>query len=182
MIFSNKKICIAPDNWRYKVAQCVLSLLYGRKWHYISPWKHASIGTGIFIMHNKKLLVTKRAPHLEYPNVFCIPGGHIDIETGESMLDGLAREVKEELSIDLDLTHINERQPIDIYYKHSQKYHEIKDAGHISATYIIDLPDLPDAQLSSEVTEIRWVNFEEIKKLRADNNYVGVFPTEDIFK
>lgn len=52
------------------------------------------------ICKDNKILIAKRAATKKFlPNIYEIPGGHI--EFGESIEEGLVREVKEELNIDV---------------------------------------------------------------------------------
>lgn len=53
-----------------------------------------------FIVHDGKVLVARRALSASFlPGVYELPGGHI--EFGETMEEWLAREIKEELHIDV---------------------------------------------------------------------------------
>ncbi len=59
-----------------------------------------------FIHHNfdgvEKVFLARRAPTKKfYPGVYEIPGGHIDF--GEDIVDGLKREVREEMGKDIDV-------------------------------------------------------------------------------
>lgn len=53
------------------------------------------------IVRNGAVLLCHRHPDREwYPNVWDVPGGHID--DGESPMDALVREIREELGIEID--------------------------------------------------------------------------------
>jgi 8-oxo-dGTP diphosphatase len=57
------------------------------------------------IVHNDKVLLCHRHPtRTWYPNVWDLPGGHVEV--GEQRLDALARELREELTIEIDLTRV----------------------------------------------------------------------------
>ena len=58
----------------------------------------ATIGANAVIMHEGKILLTKR----EDFEVWCLPGGHVD--AGESMAQAAIREAKEETGLDVELT------------------------------------------------------------------------------
>ena len=57
------------------------------------------------IVRNGSVLLCHRHPDRKwYPNVWDVPGGHID--AGESPLDALVRELREELGIEIDPTRV----------------------------------------------------------------------------
>jgi len=54
----------------------------------------------LIVNQNKEIFIQKRSPTRKlYPNCWEVPGGHI--ENGESILQTLTREIKEEVSMDL---------------------------------------------------------------------------------
>ena len=55
---------------------------------------------GLLRRNGRVLLCHRRADRSSYPNVWDLPGGHID--DGESMADALRREMSEELGIGVD--------------------------------------------------------------------------------
>ena len=60
---------------------------------------------GAVLIKNNKILLPKRSANLKkMPNKYEFPGGKV--EKGESLKEGLKRELKEELSIDVNLEDI----------------------------------------------------------------------------
>lgn len=60
---------------------------------------------GAVLIKNHKILLPKRSSNLKkMPNKYEFPGGKV--EKGESLKEGLKRELKEELNIDVDLEDI----------------------------------------------------------------------------
>lgn len=59
-----------------------------------------SIGVGIAIIEDGKILLTKRR---DFP-VWCIPGGHLSL--GESLVEAAIREAKEETGLDVELLNL----------------------------------------------------------------------------
>lgn len=53
------------------------------------------------ICADNKVLVVRRAPSDTYPGMWEYPGGGVDLDIGETIVDALIREVKEETGIDL---------------------------------------------------------------------------------
>ncbi len=108
----------------------------------------ATIGANVVIMHEGKILLTKR----EDFEVWCLPGGHVD--GGESTAQAAIREAKEETGLDVALTKL-----IGIYsrtgsysdvYITSYLAHILGGTLHPQIDEVIDIgyfaPDaLPDA-------------------------------------
>ena len=62
---------------------------------------------GSVLINNDKILLPKRSAKLKkMPNMYEFPGGKI--EKGETLKEGLKRELREELSIDVDIEDIIE--------------------------------------------------------------------------
>lgn len=61
--------------------------------------KHLEVVAGI-IVHNDMVFVTKRKGNDEFKDLFEFPGGKIEI--GETKLEALKRELKEELSLEIE--------------------------------------------------------------------------------
>jgi 8-oxo-dGTP diphosphatase len=60
---------------------------------------------GAVLIKNNKILLPKRSSSLKtYPNKYEFPGGKV--EKNETLVQALKRELKEELSIDIDLNNI----------------------------------------------------------------------------
>ncbi|PIS01610.1 MAG: hypothetical protein COT84_01685 [Chlamydiae bacterium CG10_big_fil_rev_8_21_14_0_10_35_9] len=53
-----------------------------------------------YILHKEKFLMLKRSPKSSFGNSWCLPGGKIDRE--ETPLQGILREIKEEIGMSLD--------------------------------------------------------------------------------
>lgn len=67
--------------------------------------KSQKITACAFIHRNGKMLGVQRAAHKKFlPNKWEIVGGHI--EFGESIEEGLLREIKEELGIEIEIEHL----------------------------------------------------------------------------
>jgi 8-oxo-dGTP diphosphatase len=59
------------------------------------------IVTAALIVHNGKVLVTKRRPDVPYPHLWEFPGGKL--EPSEDPRDCIVREIREELDMEVDV-------------------------------------------------------------------------------
>jgi len=61
---------------------------------------HVVLAVGAFILKNKKLLIVKKSPYEKVDGgLWTIPGGKI--ESNEGIINGLKREIKEEVNLDI---------------------------------------------------------------------------------
>ena len=125
----------------------------------------------IWIINDKhEILVQKRAAcKKNYPDLYDMPSaGHVP--AGESMIDGAIRETEEELGI--------ETKAED--YKFICEY--IWDETlEIAQVYLMHLDaKVEDFRLQeSEVSEIKWVSFDEFKEIFYSDDFV---PFKDDYK
>lgn len=164
-------IAIDPKTVRYKIAQFFLSLLYGRKWHYISPWKHASVASTVVLVKDNKVLMGKRRGDIEYIGCRDNPGGHVTLEENEGLVEACIREVYEEMNLRLDADKFQLSSVTDIWLNHEAEYIEEKDACNICITYRYDISEeeLEDLKESGETYDYKW--FDEaglLKELEKD--------------
>jgi len=71
--------------------------------------------TAAIIIHNGKVLLTKRKADVPYPLLWEFPGGKV--EPGEDPRDCMVREIREELAIEVAVTGIYEV----IYHKYPER-------------------------------------------------------------
>lgn len=109
------------------------------------------------ILIQKRTITKKSCPN--YWDVSC--GGHV--VAGESSLDGAVREMKEELGIKTK----------------KEDYHFIRefineDTFEIAQIYVIKLNKLNSNLILQfeEVSEVRWLNYEDFKKIFLSNEFV----------
>ena len=95
----------------------------------------------VLIDDNDQILILKRSENLEkFANEWDFPGGHTEV--GESDLDALRREVKEETSLDI-------ASPEEILQKGRIKFYKTRQFSGI-------------IELSGEHTEYKWVTIENL--------------------
>ena len=114
------------------------------------------IGVKAFIFRDGKLLIIKRSNYSNFlPFSWDLPGGRI--EEGEDIKEGLKREVKEEVNLDVDILY-----PINVH-------HFIRNDKIIihGITFLCKYKD-GEVKLSREHIEYRWVSLEEAKNFLSE--------------
>ncbi len=116
------------------------------------------------INSNNEILVQKRAAFkLNHPNKWDMPSaGHVD--AGEEIIDGAIRETYEELGV--------QTKPED--YKFICEY--ISDKSfELAQVYLLKLDlMIKDFKLQTEeVAEVKWLKFDEFKKLFLSDEFVN---------
>lgn len=106
--------------------------------------------TGI-LKDNDELLVVKRSEDDElYPGAWEFPGGHL--EEGETLKEGLKRELFEEIGLDIDFN------PIITHYFDEIKEKNNEITHNIELDFIIEVDKTKIiVNLSSEHTNYKWV-------------------------
>jgi 8-oxo-dGTP pyrophosphatase MutT (NUDIX family) len=98
------------------------------------------------------------------PGVLTLPGG--GIEPDESIFDGLARECREELGVEV---HVSQRRPVylgehDFYFEWTDEYMHsliLVFMGEVSRTSMDKLIVPPD---QDEIVAVRWQALEELEQ------------------
>ncbi|MFA6005345.1 MAG: NUDIX hydrolase [Patescibacteria group bacterium] len=131
-----------------------------------TPAKGRQVFTAAAFIHHlfpegEKLFLPRRAKTKKFlPDVFELPGGHIDF--GEEMIDGLIREVQEEL-------HMNIRvgDPFGVFTYSN----EIKGSHSIEVVYFAQFIDsLEKIKLNPEDhSEFVWVGENDLHEIIAAN-------------
>jgi 8-oxo-dGTP pyrophosphatase MutT (NUDIX family) len=110
-----------------------------------------------FIHHNfdgvTKVFLPKRAPTKKfYPNVYEVPGGHIDF--GEDIVEGLKRELREELGKDVEVG-----DPFSVFIYTN----EVKGSHSVEICYFVQFKDGIDGVrlIPEDHTEGRWFSEDE---------------------
>jgi 8-oxo-dGTP pyrophosphatase MutT (NUDIX family) len=161
---------INPRTVRYKIAQFFLWLLFGRKHHYLSPWRHSSIATTIVLVKDGKVLMGKRRGNIEYPGLRDNPGGHLNLETNERIVEAGVREVYEETRIHIDPQKITQDTLVAIQLKTNVEYIELKDGCNLTLTYayVVSDEELETLEETDESHDFQWFSREEIQHKLAD--------------
>ncbi|HWY80178.1 MAG TPA: NUDIX hydrolase [Candidatus Sulfotelmatobacter sp.] len=117
----------------------------------------------IFLHKNGKVLIGKRADtKLHFPGKWELPGGHI--EFGETVEEGLKRELQEEFQIDIVIE--------KLYYEftwigNNEHIIEVLYTGHMIN------PSQKIVMNRKELADFRWIDKEEVATYFADNDAEG---------
>lgn len=118
-------------------------------------------GVDVWIINSEgKILIQKRSPQKRLqPNVWAMTGG--SVIKGETLLETLQREAKEELGINLDI-------------KNAIKINHYRSGNVWLDEYIvkqdIDLKDI--VMQEEEVSEVKFATYDEIEKIYQDNMFM----------
>lgn len=119
----------------------------------------------VWIQNDKgEFLIQKRSPSKKvFPNFWSITGGGVD--SGESTLDTVFRECKEELGI------IAEEKNLELIlsFKRKADFVDIYLLKHN-----IELKDI--IMQEEEVTDVKWVSINEIKSMIENNEFAPNIP------
>lgn len=102
-------------------------------------------GTAWVILYTPdKLILGKRAPGVNNPNQWNFFGGHID--DGESAAEAAARELKEEINVSVDPSHLNHVATIGdaVYFSCKVPGKVGSLTNEVSAIKTFKITDLPD--------------------------------------
>lgn len=108
---------------------------------------HKKIGVAVVVNEQQKILIDKRLPTGVMANMWEFPGGKI--EPGETTLDCIQREIKEELGVKIEI----DRHLIDI----THSYPKFIVTLSVYICYIV--AGIPQPL---ECAEVRWVKLEEL--------------------
>lgn len=116
----------------------------------------------VIVDNDNKYLLMYRSDHPSFPYDADLPGGLV--EPGESLLDGVIREVAEEAGIALDSNVVTELYSGTEYSAHDTHY----------SLYHAKLSPQPDVTLSWEHAKYEWLDLDEFleKAKNATDTYM----------
>jgi len=108
------------------------------------------LAVGAFILKDKKILIIKKSPLEKIDaGLWTIPGGKI--EKNEPIIDGLKRELKEEVNLDiLDFQWLGE----DVFESNGFWFH---------AQHFLCHPKNDEVKLEKKFTAFHWLSKDEIE-------------------
>lgn len=121
--------------------------------------------TAIILNEKNEILISKRAEHKVHPKMWECCGGSVKSE--ETSLEGMLREIKEELGINF-----NKREAMYLETIKDEKKHDFKDLWVFKRNIKKNEITKPDG----EVIDTKWVKMQEFNKMLENNEFV---PTID---
>ncbi|MFO7153042.1 MAG: NUDIX hydrolase [Bacillota bacterium] len=115
------------------------------------------IAVEIILMHEGKVLLTKRAPHCKVaPNVWNVPAGKVKYD--EIPIEGMYREAKEEINLDVELVE-------ELSVRNLKSKSGDEDIYRVVFTYLVKPKggDISPLKLNDEHTELAWVTKEDLE-------------------
>lgn len=110
---------------------------------------------GVVLDKEGRVLITKRSKRSNNPNLLNFPGG--GIERGESPLDGIIRELNEEVGINSKSIAL-----LDYYY-----FYEGNRKIHV---YIFETRRDVKVHINNESSQFKWINLEKAAKKTANRS------------
>lgn len=124
---------------RYTLAQLALRLLFGRKWHYISPWPKAGTAAIIFPVNKGRVLLAQRAGKVEHVGCWSGIGGFMELPLRETMAMAAVREFYEETGLRLNASAMP--RPNGVFMSYGQVKNEEASSDVVSAFFYLNAPD-----------------------------------------
>lgn len=158
-----KRYRIEPG-WRYTLAQKVLAVLFGRPWHYISPWMKAGTATCIVPICRDKILLARRAGEVEFAGCWSAIGGFVEVQRGETFPQAAVREFYEETGLPLKAEQFPP-SPLLTYIKHGQYKIEEANASVVVGYYPVSIENATEFSMKlaaqPETSDFAWFTEEE---------------------
>lgn len=140
----------------------------GRK---LKTGEYHLVVTAIILNENNEILISKRAEHKVHPKMWECCGG--SVKSGETSLEGMLREIKEELGINF-----NKREAMYLETIKDEKNHDFKDLWVFKRNIKKNEITKPDG----EVIDTKWVKIEEFNKMLNNNEFVPTIDfNEDLY-
>ncbi len=123
-----------------------------------SPHFLGKISLRAIVVRDGKVLISRDVNDVD---TWEIPGGRL--HEGESLEEGLKREIQEELGVDANIGAL-------VY---SEQFHQTRDGSlHLLLTYEVTLTD-PTAEFRfdpHEVAEVKWISKDDLKNYKLYEN------------
>ena len=113
---------------------------------------------GLIVRDGKIFMARRAATKFAFPDEFEIVGGHLD--PGETLQDGLKREIKEEIGVDIEVGEL-----VDAFTYTSENTFKVE------LCYVCTLvdPTIEPVLQPADHSEALWISEDEIDKLQKDD-------------
>lgn len=146
-------------DWR----ETILNIMENESLEKVEDRRRAVVACA-FLWHDfdgvKKVFLPRRAKTKEsFPDVFELPGGHI--EAGEDIAEGLKREIREEFEMEIEV-----EAPFAVF-----TYESKKSGSSIEVVYFAHfVEDIQNIKLHPEDhSEYKWIAENEMQKVYTEN-------------
>jgi 8-oxo-dGTP diphosphatase len=123
------------------------------------------VGVGAVIVNGDRALIVRRATE-PLKGQWSIPGGMLEL--GEKLREGLAREVREETALDVEVGEV-----LDVFDSIFPDADGRTQYHYVLIDYRCTVSK-GEAKAGSDVSEVRWVTSEELEGLGMKEVTVGV--------
>lgn len=120
------------------------------------------IGVLIYDRTKDKFLLQQRSKKSSYALTWGVWGGKLN--ENESFVDGLKRELKEELG---SVPNIFKMFPIDIFHTPDQNF--------VYLSYLVIVDNYDDFEINEETNDYVWMDFEHIDKMNLHPGFLKSF-------
>ena len=162
--------------WRYSLAQLALWALFGRRWHFISPWSMVGVGAGVAFLspNGQRVLIQQRAGKIENVGQWGTFGGYVNTQQHEPIVQGMVREVYEECGLRLDPSNFPASAPYTPVVYGSEKIAMAQHNGVAFFWYAYTDDNIIERmQVTEEVSAYRWVTLQELENMWDDGLISG---------
>lgn len=151
--------------WRYNLAQLCLRLIFGRRWHYISPWHKAGIASVLMPINANRVLLGLRRGNIEFPGCWSGIGGFVEIPH-ELFPDGIVRELREETGLNFDKSQFT-ATPDAVWMKNGQQKLAEANCSVIVGYYFREVAAdfATHLQLQEETAGFEWFTHAECRQM-----------------
>lgn len=155
--------------WRMTLAQLALRVLFGRQWHYISPWKHAGTSAALIVVRDGKILLAQRGAGVEHGGKWSDVGGFLNLDKGEDFRAGVVREFWEETGVRISAESLAV-SPTLTYVGHEQEKFEQSDYTVVCGYYLAEADEALEGLLEAkeETLGFGWFDAEEVEAMMTD--------------
>lgn len=148
-------------------------------------WASRSVAVVHLVMvastHDRRILLTKRSDSMEdEPGKWCIPCGYLDWD--ETIEEAADREILEETGVNLNSVPSEQKIMDKLLIGINSTPNSNRQNVSMRYLTILDVEELPQTTLNPEVSEIIWINPNQIKNLKEEFAFNHLEVLNEIFE